>query len=183
MCNRLGEKAPAVVVPVPLICDRLQFVLKISNSLIRGHHVFHDNCIPWVVFFCASLFDGDRVSQSAEVFCKLLSRACLRENDGEVDIARLSQVVTSCRDVTKRIAVFVIWKNGQAAVAPSRRRRFDCTWKENVYLSPGFKKITQFRLSPFSRLLFLLRRFGCSWRGNVPMDLGFLKCMRSNLFE
>ena len=80
--------------PVPLVGDRLQFVLKSCDSLVRGNHVFHDIGIPGVIFFCVSLFDGDCIPQFAEVFCKLLSRACLRENDGEVYIARLGQVLT-----------------------------------------------------------------------------------------
>ena len=33
--------------------------------------------LPGMVRLCPGLFNGDLVSKSAEVFCKLLSRACL----------------------------------------------------------------------------------------------------------
>ena len=174
ICNRFGEEAPAVVVPVPSVGNQLQFVFKISDALIRGNHVFNDNYIPGIVFFCISLFDGDRISQFAEVFCKLLSQACLRKNNGEVYIARLSQILTLCRDVTKGIAVFVVWENGQAALAPGRLalRAEHCKQNRSVQAVPFFStstptsgssfRFSQEGLKPCPTAVSRLRRFGAS---------------------
>src|SRR5438270_7940584 len=55
MGTRLRETAPAIVVPIPTICNRLQQVFKISDPFIGRHHMFNDNYIPREILFRCSL--------------------------------------------------------------------------------------------------------------------------------
>ncbi|HZR30121.1 MAG TPA: hypothetical protein VFA71_15185 [Terriglobales bacterium] len=56
--------------------------------------------------------------QRTKVLRKPLSRVSVRENDGEVDVARLSQIVAACFHPTKHICICIIGMDHQ--VRPSK---------------------------------------------------------------